>query len=327
MKTLRALITLTAGALLVAGCSINPTGVETGGGGAVDPSNAPAPATEVEAQGLRLTSMAEKNSYVVGEPVYLRVLLKNGGRESRAVQDYLDTQNGALQIRIQGPGKEDRLYKPLAIIDDTGAAKLAPGETLGNVVPVFFGAHGWSFPEPGRYAVTVRYSDINARGRREWVTAEPVTLDIDAARAPLPMGSPAGFQAGKFLLWQSGDHLDKGRELLMGHARQHPDALISDYINAAFARSLSDHFMDYRREQVRPADCDKAMAFLERVDETRVGDYIRVQNAITGLRCAARGQDARRVERYRDLVQQLTEGKPAYRPLAQRAAELAGGRP
>lgn len=320
---------LVAGAALaISAC--NPSGIDRSGGDVVPPADAPPPVTSTPSDALSLTADAEKDAYVVGEPVYLTLALRNTGREAKRVVRRLDPVVGSVEIVVTGPGGDSVRFVPLGQVDAGPGmlVSLAPGETVANVVPIFFGAGGWTFREPGRYSVTATYEGSGVRGQRETARAGPTTVRVeDAPRATFDIGpqNEAAFQAGKFLLWQKGDHLEEGHALLRAFAERAPDAVLTDYIHIAFARSYADSFMDYRREAVRPPDCERARSHLSTARPGEVGGYARIQYAIAGLRCAVRRDDRDAARRYLDLVRQAADGAPAYGGLVARASEIAGG--
>lgn len=330
MKTANLLATcLAAGAALtISAC--NPSGIDRSGGDVVPPADAPPPATPTPSDALSLAAEAEKSSYVVGEPVYLTLALRNTGREAKRVLRRLDPVVGSVEIVVTGPDGDSVRFVPLGQVD-TGPGmlvSLAPGEAVANVVPIFFGAGGWTFGEPGRYSVTATYEGPGVRGQRETARAGPTTVRVEEVpRATLDVGpeNDAAFEAGKFLLWQKGDHLEEGHALLRAFAERAPDAVLTDYINIAFARSYADSFMDYRREAVRLPDCERARSHLSAARPGDVGGYARIQYAIAGLRCAVRRGDRDAAERYLDLVRETAGEDPAYGGLVARASELAGG--
>lgn len=328
MEIRKGLTPLAVTGLLLSSWSCNPSGIDRSNGEVVPPADAPPPADHVEGRGLTLAAEPEKAAYVVGEPVYLTLVLRNSGEEARRVVRRLDPLVGSVSIDVVGPGGDTTRYAPLGQVDyDAGMlASLAPGDAVANVVPVFFGANGWTFREPGRYSIVAVYSAADGRGRRESVRAEPVAVGIESAPVAAPdvgRGEEASFQAGKFLLWQQGDHLEEGRAYLRGFAERAPDAVVTEYIHAAFARSYSDSFMDYRTKTVRPPDCDRAMSHLSESRFERVGAYIRIQNAIARLRCATRRGDRAAAERHLERARTAAGDHPAYAGLLARAADIA----
>lgn len=328
MKSLRDLTLYIGGAVLLAGCAVNPSGIDRSGGEPVPPEQARPPAPHVPGQGLELTAKPEKSSYVVGEPVYLILRLRNTGDEARPAISRLDPLVNSVAIHVTGPAEESIRYAPIAEVDyDEGMIEpVAPGEVIANVVPVFFGANGWTFREAGEYRLAAVYSMVDAQGRRQLIEAEPVSVEITPSRGAaveIAGEDETAFEAGKFLLWQGGDHLEQGRAYLQRFVEQAPDSVVADYIHAAFARSYSRPFMDYRQDAVRPADCDRTMLHLSRIRTGSISDFVRLQNAVSGLRCAAREGDRPGVERYLGEAREVAGDDPAYLALAAQASRLA----
>lgn len=312
-------------AVLLAGCR-TPAGGRWPQQGKVSPSDAPPRAVVVPSNQLALSVVPERSSYRVGEPVYLALTLRNTSERAERVIGSLHPEDGAVDLVIATPEGRQRHYAPLgeADHDETIFQSLAPGATIGNMVPVFFGGAGWTFDRPGRYTITAHYRLPDGKKTVRESISTPVTIDIQAS----PEGSkligdgPASREVGKFLTWQAGDHLERGRTRLSELMQQTPGSPLASYANFALGRSWGDPFMDYRKGQVRPANCELAMRHLATLRDADVTDFIRVQSAITAARCAAQRKEFGAARSYIGSVKKMAGAKPEYRSILARLAEL-----
>lgn len=312
-------------AVAVAGCH-TPAGGRWPQQGTVSPSDAAPKAVIVPSNQLALSVAPERSSYRVGEPVYLAITLRNTSERAERVIGSLHPEDGAVDVVIATLDGRQREYVPLgeADHDETIFQSLAPGATIGNMVPVFFGGAGWTFDKPGRYTITAYYRLPDGKKTVRESKSTPVTIDIEAS----PEGSKligdgqASREAGKFLTWQAGDHLEKGRSQLSELMQQTPDSPLASYANFAFGRSWGDSFMDYRNRLVRPANCELAMRHLAKLRDADVTDFIRVQSAITSARCAAQRKEFGAARGHIGSVKKMAGAKPEYRSILVRLAEL-----
>jgi hypothetical protein len=320
-----AAIALVAAAALAA-CTA-PAGGRWPREGVVSPAVANPPAPVVPAEFLQLTMSTERTQYLVGEPVYVALDLENSGVQTERVVGSLDPIDGAVDVLISAPDERTQVFGPLVEADnDEGIlVELASGARIGDVVPIFFGARGWTFASPGRYVLTAVYQTPDRDGRFLEATSPPVTIEIQPSSVGenlIRSDERTVGEVGKFLTWRSGDHLEQGQARLREVLQQSPASPHASYIHAAFAHSFSEPFMDYRRGEVRPANCDLAMRELAQVDSTRLPTYLRLQNAMVGARCALAAEDWDAAQRYLDQAEEIAAGRPEYRGLAARIAEL-----
>src|SRR5688500_15257208 len=141
--------------ITLAGCD-TPAGGRWPQQGGADRDKAKPPGTVVKSPDLRLQTSVERDSYVLGEPVYLLLRLENTGAQTQRVFGGLDPTDGAVEILVSGGDRREQHFVPLveADHDESIMVELSPGRPLGAVAPIFFGANGWTFPSTGTYTVT-----------------------------------------------------------------------------------------------------------------------------------------------------------------------------
>lgn len=312
------------------GCA-TPAGGRWPQEGVVSPGDAPRPATVAPADKLVLSAAPERTRYVEGEPVYLAITVRNAGERPERVFKSLYPEDGAIDILVTTPEGRKREFVPLGETDqdETVFASLAPGATIGNIVPVFFGGRGWTFDKPGRYTLVAIYRVPDGKGTVRQSVSPPVAIEIAPSAEGSSLvgdGGPVSIETGKFLTWQAGDHLDKGRARLTEVIERSPDSVLASYAHFALGRSWSDSFMDYRRRQVRPPNCDLAMRHLSKVRSEQVTDYVRVQAGIAAARCMARDRKTDAARRFIGATREIMRDRPEYRSLAVRLGEIERGK-
>jgi hypothetical protein len=271
---------------------------------------------QTPARGLTLKIETERQSYALGEPVYLIVRVLNQGTAEAKLMPLLSPKDGLLAISVRDPAGRGIGFQPLASRDrDSAPVALAPGGQLATTFPIFFGATGWLFRDPGRYMVRAQF-DVRAGAEKpQMVQAEPLVLTIrdegaEGARV-LMDGSAASLEAGKFLVWGSGDHLVQGMERLNQFAARTPTSPAIDHYRVALGRSWARPFKNYKLGAVRPAEYPRALTELARARDEMLPSVVRLEKYLaqaTSLFGTGRSPEAvDAVRRARALVNERPE--------------------
>lgn len=306
------------GLLVIALCSLALSACATAQAGAT-PKRAE---REMIQQTLKLELEIGKPEVVIGEPVYLTARLRNMGSAPVRVASYLELEGEAIQVRITRQGGQAVPFVPLAIddVDDPGK-ELPPGEAAAVVLSIFFGGRGWSFPEAGTYQIMAIYQDF--RNRSKPIESNPVTLRVaqDEASSFLIQG-PAGLETGKFLLWQSGDHLRRAQAQLQELLERYPRSALVDPVRLALGVSLSRSFKDYSIDRLRPPQFERALEHLRRVRPENLPPYLQLQKQLVEARCLVRLNRREEAERTIATVRKRVLEKPEFRKLYEAEARL-----
>ena len=227
-------------------------------------SKAPKPLETSESNAMTLSIKPLKSVVELGEPTYVALVIRNTSRSRYSVVGDLSGQNENVAVFIEGPGKKRARFAPYSQGDSENILNLALGQSAGNIIPVFFGADGWTFRQPGEYLI---YAELIASGDGfSRFRSEPAKLTVKrsaAGDALFKSEANTVREAGKFLLWRSGDHLAKGQRHIASIAEKYPDTALASHIQATFARSASEPFADYTKNEMRPADCKRCDKFAE----------------------------------------------------------------
>ncbi|WP_447978401.1 hypothetical protein [Candidatus Nitrospira bockiana] len=246
---------------------------------------------------LKLVLTTDKPQVLLGEPVYVTVQLLNTGASPVEVFQNLDPEVGALQVDVTGPQGAFG-YVPYAIADsEIRLEPLAPRAEVSAVVPIFYGGRGWTFTQPGDYTIQAVYT--NPVRRSMPVRSNPLSITVQRhAAGEFLMKGEAGEEAGKFLLWQQGDHLRKGLRRLTDLIEQYPDSPLGDYARLALGLNLSRSFKDYSIGQVRKPDYEVANRYLQKVEPARLPASLQIETHLAHARSLlqlGRGEEARRL--------------------------------
>jgi hypothetical protein len=273
--------------------------------------------------GLAVTAELEKQEFALGEPVYLIVRLHNRGTREVRLPNVLQEVNGFLHVHVRGPQGAPRVYVPLAQADDEGVLTLAAGASASSVVPVFFGAAGWTFPAPGDYSLVTA---ITVPGSAEPIRSQPTRLQVrpDPAGARLVGRTRGGFEAGRFLLWQSGDHLTAGRALLDSIAREAPRSPVAQHALYVEGRANSRSFSDFRAQRVRQPEPRRALETLGRADERALPRYVLIQKRLAEASSYIQLREAGPARARLAQARELIATDPAFAPLAAQVQRLEG---
>ncbi len=316
----------TLAALALTGC-VAPAGGTWPREGVASIADAPRAAVVTPGSGLQLEVRPFKSTVELGEPVYLAIRLTNTGQEPRTVAGHLPPGEGLLDVFIAGPGDQFVEFSPLGESDFGEAARIAltPGESTGDVAPVFVGGNGWTFTEVGPYRISASLLVPGKDGGFAAFRSEPASLDVveaEAGRRLLATEPKTLLEAGKFLLWRSGDHLQAGQAALASIAEALPQSALAAYVQSAFARSFSESFADYRVGVVRPPDCARAAVHRAAVDTARLPANLQIEDEIAMARCHALEGELRSALRHLSGAAKLADGRPELAPLAARVAEM-----
>lgn len=257
------------------------------------------------ASGLSLKIETERSSYEMAEPVYLIVRVVNQGKTEVSVMPLLSPKDGLLAISIRDPAGAGVGFQPLASRDrDAAPVSIPPGGQLATTFPIFFGATGWVFRTPGRYTVRAEFDVQTGAGKPRVIRSAPMVVTIEDSRSEnartLMDGTPGSLEAGKFLVWGSGDHLVRGIERLNRFAAGTKTSRLVDHYRVALGRNWSRPFKNYKLGAVRPAEYSRAVTELAQArDEVlpgvvRLEKYLAQANSLLGSARQTEALDALR---------------------------------
>ena len=252
-------------------------------------NNATPAAQEFSGEGVNITATPLKNAVELGEPIYIAIYVTNKGTEPVKIIGSLKPDNPLVDIYSSAKGKEPVILAPMGDMDSAGSIDLGPGQTTGDIAPIFFGANGWNFTQPGTYRISVVVRVPVEKGFARFRSSEAVieVKPSEAGKELFSMEKLDTYQAGKFLLWRSGDHLENGIKALREISKRYPSAVLTTYITAARAHNLSKPFANYIIGKVRLPDCKQADRLRKTMDMGILSENLQIQEYISRARCHA----------------------------------------
>jgi len=275
---------------------------------------------------LELHFESPKRSFLVGEPVVLTVGLHNNGTQPAKVVPLLAPEYRFLTVEVKAPGG-DRFepFETGVLADGRGARarELAPGEALHEEVKLFFGADGWTFREPGTWAVRADFPAGGAsagfdeeNGR---IQSEPFEIQIVAPVTASEKRAKEliwGHQQGIYLVLGGGDHLKKASERLNALARETPDVAQAAAVRLALGKAALHPTVDPTTKVQSPPRLEEAKRWLQSTLEAPLPALSVAQaqaSLVKELEKAGQTQDARQVRR--DARRKLAGKESAKRAL------------
>lgn len=236
--------------------------------------------------GLTLEISTRSSSYDLGEPLYLRITLRNDTRAPMKVGSMLSISAGTVDVWITTPGNRERRFQPaVSVCHEAREVVLPPGAEILASEPIFFGARGHSFPAPGTYKVRARYqanvankalSAVAKRFEIE-VRAPHSASEVDVADA---LASPS---AALFLILRGGKHLRAAEDTLHRIVTESPKRAAAQHARIALAsQALARHTLDLSKASSLLSGVDA-----EQLDRTHRAEYQR----LVGLARACRGDE------------------------------------
>ena len=117
---------------------------------------APEAADNADAAGLKLQLTVSSDRLKLGEPLMLRIELKNNGKESVHVPRNIGTAFHVAEIAINKHGEQPRPFRSFVILcDGHDYIALKPESSVGSDELIYWDSKGFLFRSPGMYAVNV----------------------------------------------------------------------------------------------------------------------------------------------------------------------------
>lgn len=232
-------------------------------------------AQRITGPALSLSIATDKAQYELGEPVYLRLQLRNSSGDPVHPLAALDPKYSETAVIISGGGGSPKVFTPLTLVETRESPSAVPphGEVV-VITPIFFGADGWTFRHAGDFTVIATWK--NSAPEPE-ISSNPVRIRIGLgteAGTRLVSNDEASMEAGKFLVWQSGDHLTSGRALLANIVQGAPGSAVAQHARLAEASNLNREFMDFTAGRIRPAEHGRALVLLSDVNDAMLPSHL-----------------------------------------------------
>ncbi|MEO7776604.1 MAG: hypothetical protein ABIY63_03680 [Fibrobacteria bacterium] len=232
------------------------------------------------AEAGRLSLSAERGSYLLGEPVYLRI--------QSDINPVPALEEGAFALVILGPGGPERIYRPPLRLRTAGSGgRRLPGMDSAaeriRFARIICEEDGLVFRKPGRYRLR-----LSALSDTLSIVFQAPATEADKKAYAVLSRNPGEYGLAMYL--EGGDQLKEGMAIISELA-----ASQSAYTRAAsfvLASDWSQDFIAYSGTGTRSLDLQKALAWSQW--DRNAGIYIPLRNA---YRLQAAVEQARRQSR------------------------------
>jgi hypothetical protein len=216
-----------------------------------------------------------KKEYLPGQPAIAYLKLTNQGSHTVPIIKQLDPRYDVVKFYITKDGEDkEYLFTPYSYIEFIPDEKqLNSGESINARAKIFYGANGYTFPEPGTYKVRASYHGIT-HGFGEIINSNTIDVVISSPKnieEEEQVKLIKGDQQALFFLFEGGDKLTDGINQLTKLAKQYPNSLLGSYANAVLGLQWSNDFKDFYNNRIREPDHEKANSFLETAKDNVTG--------------------------------------------------------
>jgi hypothetical protein len=248
------------------------------------------------AQSLVLSVVPEKAAYELGEPVSVRVTMRNAGSQNVMVIPRLDATDGvASYVVVRPDGTRQRFVPAWRAELLTPAVALTPGASVDGLALLYGSSRGPSFDAPGTYQVIATYGGM---------ASAPASLQVQApasAQAEAQGRLLLAPDVQLFLLARGGESFADARRRLE-QVVTGPSPLLTAYGQLALGAYLARDARDFAAGRVRPASPVQAIAYLRSALQQPMGRAMAAQASAHLVSAYERGGDAVRADSVYDVL-------------------------
>jgi len=227
---------------------------------------------------IDLKLSTDKREYLLGEPIMAYIEIINSGSASVSIVDRLDPRDGYINFYTKKENEDEILFVPFAITDPTlHTLILEPGKSITKTIKIFYGGNGWTFDTVGNYQIRCVYKGIT-ENPAEKIDSNGVEINVFAPRDDQEreqVNLMMGEEQGKFLLFESGDHLTNGISSLQKLANKFPESQLANYANFALGKNFAIDFKDFQKGRIRKAEIEKSIDHLNKTKDKEIGSYFK----------------------------------------------------
>ena len=208
-----------------------------------------------------------KASFMLGEPVVLRVTLENVSDKPLTITPFLQPEFAQTSYTVTRLDAEISMrYEPsaqLLALPVLHERTFQPGESVTEEVKLIASKAGWMFRWEGRYEIEVDFdgatSGVNHMGTHAAVIDVLAGSEANRAAAELTMNG----ETPLLLWWEQGDHLTEGLAQLEKLTQDYPNTIHSLYAHFVLGSNYAQSFFNGKTR--RPAQPALAVPHLETV--------------------------------------------------------------
>ncbi len=207
-----------------------------------------------------------KEEYLPGQPSISYLKLTNISAKNLPVIDKLSPEYNTVKFFIQKGEEEEVRFMPFVFYEFISEKiTLKPNESIYGRAKIFYGANGYTFPEPGTYKVRAEYHGLKDT-LGTIIKSDTIEVKVREPRnreEEEQVQLIKGKEQALFLLFEGGDHLTEGINQLTRLAQQYPQSILGSYASVALGLHWSKEFKDFKNNRVRQANYEMARSYLE----------------------------------------------------------------
>jgi hypothetical protein len=228
---------------------------------------------------IEFTIQMGKKEYLPGQPAIAYMELKNKSQDTISISPHLEPEYELTHFYIKKEAKEEVQFKPYAMFDYLlTETSLKPNESIKGTAKIFYGSHGYSFPEPGIYKVRATYNGIIDKPN---LIVESNTVQVNV-REPQNKEEKDqadliyGDEQARLFLFEGGDHLSKGLSKLGELAKKYPNSVPGGYANSVLGVNLKKAFKDIPNKRIREPKPEEAESYLKNAVKSTTGHFANI---------------------------------------------------
>lgn len=233
---------------------------------------------------IDLKLFTDKSEYLLGEPVIAYIQITNSGSEPISIVNQLQPKYDYINFYIKREKEEENLFVPYTVADSVIRTTIVePGNSISQDIKIFYGGNGWTFKLAGKYRVRATY-----KGNIE-ITSEKIESNVIEIKVLSPKNEQEkeqvnlmmGKEQGKFLIFESGDHLTYGISSLLELVNKFPESQLANYANFALGKNFAIDFKDFQKGRIRKAEIEKSIDHLNKIKYKEMGSYFKKETFFT----------------------------------------------
>jgi hypothetical protein len=233
---------------------------------------------------IDLKLSTDKLEYLLGEPVIAYIQIINSGSEPISIIAQIDPKYDYLNFYIKKEISKEILFVPYVVADSIiQTSILEPGKSITKDIKIFYGGNGWTFESAGKYQIRCVYKGTT-ENLGESIGSNVVEINVlptkseqEKEQVNLMMGE----EQGKFLLFESGDHLTYGISSLLELINKFPESQLANYANFALGKNFAIDFKDFQKGRIRKAEIEKSIEHLNKTKDKEIGSYFKKETFFT----------------------------------------------
>lgn len=213
-------------------------------------------------QGWQLSVSADKDAFVLGEPVNVRISLQNVSADARDATALLQPEFRQITYRVTAPDGAESVFQPIAqfcTLPILARKTFAPGEKVEQELKLFAARGGWMFDAPGDYRISAEFNGP-ASARQLLSNTVHIRVTEGTAQEQKEAQKLMNGEAALLLQWERGDQLTQGLKVLEQVASEAPNTIHGFYAHFVLGNNLSQEF--FNGKETRAAQPEAALAHL-----------------------------------------------------------------